>query len=102
MAITLTYPDAFLTRHCTEDRETRAFADVDVLGAFATEWRERLTILQVYILACLENQADAEDLYTAKLKAYREEFRRQLAHAQAATPDDAGSSFIMSIPLERG
>lgn len=102
MAITLTYNDAFLSRHCTEDRENRAFDAVDNLGTFATAWRELLTVLYVYVLACLENQADPEDLYTAKLKAYRSEFDRQLALAQAATPDTAGSSFIFGIPLERG
>ena len=99
---TLTYPDAYLARFCTDDRETRAFAQVDTIGTFATAWRNTLARLQCYILACMENQADTEDLFTAKLKTYRSEFDRQLAMAQAATPDDAGSAFIFSVPLERG
>lgn len=102
MAITLTYPDAYLARFCTEDRETRAFALVDNLGTFAEAWRNDLARLQCYILAAMENQADTEDLFTAKLSTYRKEFDRQLAMAQAATPDDAGSSFVFSVPLERG
>lgn len=99
---TLSYPDAYLARHCTDDREARALEAVDDLGAFATGWRDRLAVLQCYIIACLECQADAEDLFTTKLKTYRTEFDRQLAMARAATPDAAGSAFIFSIPLERG
>ena len=102
MAVTLTYPDAYLARHCTEDRETRAFAMVDALGTFTPAWRNTLATLQCYIMACLECQADAEDLFTAKLKTYRAEFDRQFAMAKAATPDAAGSSFIFGVPLERG
>lgn len=102
MPITLTYPDAYLAKHCTEDRETRAFEAVDDLGTFATGWRERLAVLQCYVIACLECQADAEDLFSTKLKTYRSEFDRQLAMARAATPDAAGSALVFSIPLERG
>lgn len=99
---TLSYPDAYLARHCTDDREARALEAVDQLGTFADGWRDRLAVLQCYIIACLECQADAEDLFTTKLKTYRTEFDRQLAMARAATPDAAGSAFIFSIPLERG
>ena len=99
---TLTYPDAYLSRHCTDDRETRALEAVDELGTFAAGWRDRLAVLQCYIIVCLECQADPEDLFTTKLKTYRSEFDRQLAMARAATPDAAGSAFVFSIPLERG
>jgi len=99
---TLAYPDAYLARHCTDERETRAFAAVDQLGTFAAGWRETLAVLQCYVIACLECQADAEDLFTTKLKTYRAEFDRQLAMARAATPDAAGTSLVFSIPLERG
>lgn len=99
---TLSYPDAYLARHCTDDREARALTAVDALGTFATGWRERLAVLQCYIIACLECQADAEDLFTTKLKTYRNEFDRQLAMARAATPDAAGTSLVFAIPLERG
>lgn len=102
MATELTYPDAYLSKFCTEEREVRAFADVDKLGTFATEWRERLTILRCYILACLEHQADPEDLFSAKLKNYNKEFDSELAQARAATPDSSGINLpIFSISLER-
>lgn len=98
---TLAYPDAYLARHCTDERETRALAAVDDLGTFATGWRERLAVLQCYVIACLECQADAEDLFSTKLKTYRTEFDRQLSMARASTPDDAGTALVFSIPLER-
>lgn len=101
MTLALTYPDAYLSRHVTEDRETRAFADVDLLGTFATDWRDRLTILRAYVIACMECQADPEDLFTSKLKTYRAEFDSMLAQARAAVPDDAGNAFVFSVPLER-
>lgn len=98
---TLAYPDAYLARHCTDEREARALAAVDDLGTFATGWRERLAVLQCYVIACLECQADAEDLFSTKLKTYRAEFDRQLSMARAATPDAAGTALVFSIPLER-
>lgn len=100
---TLTYPDAYLAKFCDTDRETRAFADVDNLGTFATEWRNRLTVLRCYILSCLENQADPEDLFSAKLKTYRQEFDATLAQARTATAAADGDILpaIFSIPLER-
>ena len=99
---TLAYPDSYLARHCTDEREARALDAVDALGTFADGWRDRLAVLQCYIIACLECQADAEDLFTTKLKTYRGEFDRQLAMARASTPDAAGSALVFAVPLERG
>ncbi len=99
---TLAYPDAYLAKHCTDEREVRAFANVDHLGTFADGWRDRLAVLQCYVIACLECQADSEDLFTTKMKAYRSEFDRQLSMARAATPDAAGSAVVFAVPLERG
>jgi hypothetical protein len=107
MATTYTYPDAYLAKFATEERETRALADVDLMAGDATlsdDWTERLTIVQVYILACLENQADPEDLFTAKLKSYRQQLDTLLPQAIAAARTEAGTISnigLMSIPLER-
>lgn len=109
MALTYSYPDAYLARFCTEEREARALADVAVYAAdaavtFSDAWLERLVILQTYILACLENQADAEGLFTAKLKTYRAEFSSKLPQAVLAANEDAGTISnvgLFSIPLER-
>ena len=103
------YTDAYLAKFCTEAIEERAIADVAVMGTFNDFWTERLTILRAYIIVCLENQADAEDLFTAKLKSYRGEMQIAQAQAQvqaaadAAEADGTVDSFgIFSIPLERG
>ncbi len=107
MAMTYTYPDAYLAKFATEEREARALADVDLMAGDATlsaDWTERLTIVQVYILACLENQADPEDLFTAKLKSYRQQLDTLLPQAIAAARTEAGTISnigLMSIPLER-
>jgi hypothetical protein len=111
MALTYTYPDAYLAKFCTEEREARALADVELMAAgtpdaeFSADWTERLTIVQCYILACLENQADAEDLFTAKLKSYRSQLSvllpQALAAAAAAANVGAGAVGLYSIELER-
>lgn len=101
----LTYPDPFLSRFCTDDRETRAFADVDALrpsgSPFADAWRDKLATLRTYVIACTENMADADDTFAAKLKVYEREYTATIAAARAATPNDDGSAFIFSVPLER-
>lgn len=109
MATTYTYPDAYLAPFCTDGRETRATADVALLATsagvtFDADWTERLVILQTYILACLENQADAEGLFTTKLKTYRAQLDAQLPSAISAAQKAAGAIAnvgIFSIPLER-
>jgi hypothetical protein len=105
MALTYDYPDAYLAKFCTEEREDRAIEEVSLLAGdrtFSADWTEKLVIIQTYILACLEHQADAEDLFTAKLKNYREEMAIQLPRAQAdadSTADTVGSPY--SFPVER-
>jgi hypothetical protein len=104
MALAYTYPDAYLSRFCTEDVETRALAAVALLGTFPVSWLERLVIVQSYIIACLENQADAEDLFTAKLKSYRAQMDTLLPQAkaaEAAAGDTTTGISLFSIPLER-
>ena len=108
MSTTYEYTDAYLSKFCTEAIEERAIADIAVMGTFNEYWTEKLVTLRTYILACLENQADAEDLFTAKLKSYRAEMQQAATQAQAQAAADAAEaagttdSFGMfSIPLER-
>lgn len=108
---TYVYPDAYLAQFCTDEREARAIEDVAVYAAqlpdgqtFSADWTERLTIAQCYILACMENQADSEDLFTAKLKTYRKQFDVVLQQAisdASATAGAVGGFGLFSIPLER-
>ena len=104
---TYAYPDAYLAKFCTDEREARALADVALMAGTYTlsaDWTERLTIVQCYILACQENQADAEDLFTAKLKTYRGQLDALLPQALRAAASDAQTITnigLMSIQLER-
>ena len=102
MPLAHTYFDAYLKNHVTEERETRAATDVADLGAFATEWVARLVVLRAYIIACLECQAQPDDLFAQKLKHYRGEFDSVLGQARAATQDDDGNPLpALSVALER-
>lgn len=105
MALTYTYADAYLAAQITTDRETRAIADVAAIATFSADWKQRLVILRAYIIACLECQAQPDDLFAQKLKHYRAEWESTLAHAKLATPaedDDADIPLAsLSIPLER-
>jgi hypothetical protein len=101
----LTYRDAYLQKFCTPELEALAYADVDLYdpdGNFTESWRDKLTVVRAYVLACLENQSDNEDLFTAKLKSYEKEFQGLLAQARTAAVDSEGNlAPIFSIPLER-
>lgn len=107
MALTYAYPDAYLAKYITEDRENRAEADVLLMAGdrtFDADWTEKLVITQAYIIACLENQASPEDLFTAKLKSYRGQLSVLLPQAIAAADAAAGAGGglgLFSIPLER-
>lgn len=102
MALTYTYADAYLKAQVTEDRENRAEEDVDAIATFAAEWKEKLTILRAYIIACLECQAQPDDLFAQKLKHYRQEWEGALASAKSATLDDESNPLpSLSISLER-
>jgi len=107
MALTLDYPDAYLARFCTDEREARAYADVDLLNTgnpFSTQWRDTLARLRCYIIACIENQAAPDDLFTSKLKSYRSEFDSAYGQAVAAADaaaDSPNSALFFAIPIER-
>jgi hypothetical protein len=107
MPLAYTYPDAYLEVFCTEDRETRAIAEVELLAGdrtFSAEWTEKLVILQTYIIACIENQAALEDLFDVKLKLYREELALQLSRAKEAADEAAeetGPNNIYTFAVER-
>jgi hypothetical protein len=105
---TYAYPDAYLAKFCTNERESRAMTDVEVMAGsntFSAEWLERLTITQTYILACQEQGAAPDDLFAAKLKIYRAQLGVQLPQAIAAAESVAGTVSgigMFSIPLHRG
>ena len=99
----LTYHDAYLANLVTDEREARALADVDAIGDFLPEWRERLAVARAYVIAATESQRAPEDLFGAKAERYRKEFTGMLPLARAASgaTDDTGVGTIFSVPLER-
>jgi len=98
----LTYRDAYLSKFCNLEMEDAAYAAVDLLGTFTDSWRDSLAVIKCYILVCLENQADTEDLFTAKFKTYSKEFEGLIAQARTATVDGDGNiPAVFSIPMER-
>ena len=109
MANLYTYPDAYLARFCDEDREARAVDEVARLAGvagvtFSDDWTEQLAVVQCYILAAMENQADPEDLFSAKLKNYRARFSDLLPQAISAAKASEGLTSnvgIWTVPLER-
>src|SRR5689334_2728706 len=95
MALTLTYYDEYLRQNITESRETRGIALVADEGTLPAAWVTRLNVLQVYIITCLECMKSTEDLFSAKLGAYRKEYAADLAKArlaQAAIDAAAGTA----------
>jgi len=103
MPTTNTYHDAYLVKHCTQVREERAYDDVDALGTFSAQWRDKLAVLRCFVIVCLECQSEPDDLYGAKLKHYRTEFETLLTQARAATPDANGNPRpFLSRPIARG
>lgn len=104
-----TYDDAYLAAFCIREREDRAAAEVARLAAVAgvtlsDDWTAQLTVVQCYVLAAMENQGSPDDLFAAKLKAYRARFEAMLPQAIAAAQKEAGvvtSASFFSVPLER-
>lgn len=102
--LTYTYTDAYLAPLVTQDRETRARAEVAAYGTFPADWTERLVRLRAYVITCLESAKAPDDLFATKLAAYRKEFDQQLPLARAAQDaltSDSGLGMIGFIPLER-
>lgn len=98
----MTYADAYLAPLVTTERESRAADDVAALGTFTTDWTERLRVLRVYILICLESSNSQEDAFAAKLKHYRGEFNTALIAARQASAAESGSpSIFAAVGLER-
>ncbi|CDI04109.1 MAG: hypothetical protein WAU60_03400 [Candidatus Competibacter denitrificans] len=85
--------------------EDRARLDVAAIGTFPEFWTDKLILLRVYILCCLESLATDEDVFSVKLKEYRAEYKEALAAARLATqspePTFAAQKPFLSIPILR-
>ena len=99
----ITYTDEYLASEVTPPREARATADVDAVMTFTEAWRERLIELRTYIITCQEcMRGTTEDLFYAKLKAYRDEYESAMITAKAAAREaEMTTAPILSIRIER-
>lgn len=105
MALTLTYHDAYLAPLIANNEawETRALADVAELGDFPDPWPDKLAVLRAYVLCCTESLADETDVFSAKLKQYRQEWTASLQAARiAANVAAAAPTRLFSVPIQRG
>lgn len=92
------YSDSYLSPLVTTERQTRAAADVDLMGTFSILWRDRLISLRTYILICQESVANSDDIFSKKLQVYSDEFNKAIALARA---DSTGEAVFASIGLFR-
>ncbi|MGQ9815719.1 MAG: hypothetical protein ACUVR3_11325 [Candidatus Roseilinea sp.] len=95
-----TYTDQVLSTLVTEQIEARAIAEINDLGTLPAPWPERLTVLRVYILVCLEYASTSDDPFSVKLPYYKSEFDTAVLKARAAARA-ASSGGLFFVPLER-
>lgn len=109
MPLAYTYFDPYLLPLVTEERETRALADVNAYRTdYPADWLERLTRLRAYVITCQESQKAADDLFGVKLAQYKKEFDQALPLANAAADvaaseagEDTGMASFVSVELFR-
>lgn len=99
MPTTYTYTDQVLSPLVTDAIEATAIAEVAALGTLPDPWPERLTVLRVYVLVCLEYSSTSDDPFSVKLPYYKAEFDAAVTDAKAAQA--RASSGLFFVPLER-
>lgn len=100
MALTYEYLDQVLSPLITEAREELAAADVDAIATFPDAWRDRLIVLRVYIITCLDYASANDDPFTLKLGQYRAQYDEALTEARK-TVSSTVTVGLFSVPLER-
>lgn len=103
MSLTLNYTDAYLKNRVTESIEATATSDVEEIGTFPSEWKDRLIVIRAYILTCLEQGGQDGDTFAVKLKQYRQEWDFVLSQAKhaASAANPTNPMPVLSIPIER-
>ncbi len=86
--------------------EANAAEYVDSLGVFPTtpvDWRQRLINLRAYIVVSQEHISAPDDVFSIKIKEYRQEWGVTLAQAKEAA-QSAGEIVapLFSVPIGRG
>lgn len=97
------YTDAYLRPLISPEIEDRAAKEVDEEITVAEPWRGRLVVFRAYVLACVESQKSADDLFGVKLKTYRGEYTRAFAFARSAAEAAGGTPLPgRFVAIERG
>ncbi len=103
------FTDPFLVRRVTPERIAAAEADVGALfdsARLSAFWHDKLVVLRAYVIAARENQSEANDLYSEKLKHYQREYEQALSSARAelarADAEAGRAVFMHAVPILRG
>lgn len=98
------YTDEYLD--ISQEQETRAIKEIAQFKFKNEFYIEKLTILKAYIINCLENQTQKDDLYEIKLNHYKNEFSELLSNAKMdkANSKQENNLFLnnFNTPLYRG
>lgn len=79
------YNDKFLSPLTTAERELAAKEYVESIGTFPEPWKTRLIVLRTYIIICNESlKGTPDDIFSAKLKTYRQEYSDALERGRDA------------------
>jgi len=100
MALTYTYPDEYLAKRVTEDREQRAIDEVVLTGITDEAYLEKLSILKCYIITSLECNSNPDDIFAQKLKTYSKEYDSVLDTAKSSQLKVDGKS-LYSLEIGR-
>lgn len=79
------YHDKFLAPLANAEREIAATEYINSIGVIPEPWKSRLIVLRTYIIICNESlKGTPDDIFSAKLKTYRQEFADALHRARDA------------------
>ncbi|MDA3046707.1 hypothetical protein OFO10_06000 [Campylobacter sp. VBCF_06 NA8] len=107
------YDDEYLAQGgvINDDMESRAIKEINQYALTNPFYIEKLTILKTYIICCIENQTQENDLYDIKLRHYKDEFSEALkeakidklaTQAQSQNGDNSAGISAFNCPLARG
>ena len=100
MSLSYTYRDPFLADLVSQQNEDTAIADIAAIADFKDSDLETLVPYRAYVLCCIDNVKESQDIFATKKKMYEKEFSDALLLARSK--DIAGvTRSLFSIPIER-
>jgi hypothetical protein len=99
--LSYTYTDPLLKGLVSQNNEDVAVADVAAFNAnFTDNDLAGIIPYRAYVLACIDNVKDAQDMFATKKKFYEKEFDSAVALARSRDKTGVAKS-IFSISIER-